>query len=507
MIMADFFLRTKRTEGMASLYTRVKKRNPEIKWEYVNTGINVDIEAWIKAKKSIPAWSKYIREEGKEVNEKLDKVAQTIDLLFKEGKIKSNDDKPILENALSLIANNDALKVREEVAARQKRQRELDKKEQIRKRKLILNFYQYFLDGITDKSIRHGNNAIYSQDSVRIWRDFGKHLRAFCPKDMSFDDISKPFADKFSLYLEKQGYMANTVNKYVVCFRKLCNIAAEEGINNNAVSLRVWKERTVHDDDKRAEIYLTNEELDALYDMELDGKEEQIRDLFLIGVFCAQRISDFSRLTKKNFKVTSNGTPVISISQKKTGTYVEVPYMDERVDEIGEKYNYMFPSIPKRDMNRYLKDILKKLGQTKPSLMELYPTALSCAELRKEKLYQEMSRKVAKGEKLGAEKNKYYKKMKAYAEEHNGSPLYMRDEEGNVLMFKYELIVSHTARRSALTNLYKTGVFDNREMMAISGHKSERVFEKYIKVGVSEQADRIYKKMKVLNGGKEKKVG
>ena len=93
--MADFFLRTKRTEGMASLYTRVKKRNPEIKWEYVNTGINVDIEAWIKAKKSIPAWSKYIREEGKEVNEKLDKVAQTIDLLFKEGKIKSNDDKPI----------------------------------------------------------------------------------------------------------------------------------------------------------------------------------------------------------------------------------------------------------------------------------------------------------------------------------------------------------------------------------------------------------------------------
>ena len=37
--------------------------------------------------------------------------------------------------------------------------------------------------------------------------------------------------------------------------------------------------------------------------------------------------------------------------------------MDERVDEIGEKYNYMFPSIPKRDMNRYLKDILKKLSE------------------------------------------------------------------------------------------------------------------------------------------------
>ena len=477
--MADFFLRTKRTEGMASLYTRVKKRNPEIKWEYVNTGITVDIEAWTKAKKSIVSWSKYIREEGKEVNEKLDKVAQTIELLFKEGRIKSNDDKAILENELLLIANNDALKVREEVAERQRRQREFEKKERIRQQKQILNFYQYFLDGIADKSIRHGNNTVYREDSVRVWKDFGKHLRAFCPKDMTFDDITKPFADKFSLYLEKQGYMANTVNKYMVRFRKLCNIAAEEGINNNAVSLKVWKERAVHDDAKRAEVYLTTEELDALYDMELEGKEEQIRDLFLIGVFCAQRISDFSRLTRKNFKVTSNGTPVICLSQQKT----------------------------KRDMNRYLKDILKKLSETVPSLMELYPTALSRAEIRKEQLYQEMCKKEAKGEKFDAEKNKYFKKMKAYAEEHNGSPLYMRDEDGNVLMYKYELIVSHTARRSALTNLYKTGMFDNREMMAISGHKSERVFEKYIKVGVSEQADRIYNKLKVLKGGKNKKVG
>ena len=134
-IMADFFLRTKRTEGMASLYTRVKKRNPEIKWEYVNTGITVDIEAWTKAKKSIVSWSKYIREEGKEVNEKLDKVAQTIELLFKEGRIKSNDDKAILENEVLLIANNDALKVREEVAERQRRQREFEKKERIRQQK------------------------------------------------------------------------------------------------------------------------------------------------------------------------------------------------------------------------------------------------------------------------------------------------------------------------------------------------------------------------------------
>ena len=83
------------------------------------------------------------------------------------------------------------------------------------------------------------------------------------------------------------------------------------------------------------------------------------------------------------------------------------------------------PIIPKRDMNRYLKGILKKLSKTVPSLMELYPTALSHAEIRKEQLYQKMCKKKEKGEKLDAEKNKYFKKMKTYAEEHNGSPLYM----------------------------------------------------------------------------------
>lgn len=503
--MAQFFLRTKRTEGMAPIYTRVKKRNPPIKWEYVNTGVEVDIASWTKANKSIAAYNKYVREDGKAIQEKLDKVSQTIDLLFKEGEIRSNEDKPKLEKALSQIANNDALKVREEIAERKRKQKEREKKEQIRKKKEILNFYDYFLAGISDGSIRHGNNEVYSKSSIRIWKDFGKQLKAYCPMGITFDDITKPFADKFSVFLENQGFMPKTVNKEVICFRKLCNLAAEEGINSNAVSLKVWKERTVRDDAKRAELYLTTDELDALYNMELEGVDDQVRDVFLLGLFSAQRISDYSHLGRNNFKKTDNGTPIISLYQQKTGNYVEVPYIDHRVDEICEKYNYQFPSIAKRDMNRRIKMILKRLAESVPSLMELNQTVLTCIELRKERLYEEMCKKVEKGEKLDVEQKKYFKKMQAYAEEHNGSPLYMRDDEGNVLMHKYELIVSHTARRSALTNLYKTGKFNNREMMAISGHKSEKVFESYIKMGTSEQADRIYQKMQALKEDDEPK--
>ncbi len=47
--------------------------------------------------------------------------------------------------------------------------------------------------------------------------------------------------------------MSNTINKNVTCFRKLCNLAAMEGYNKNAVSFKVWKDRTVKETDKRAE--------------------------------------------------------------------------------------------------------------------------------------------------------------------------------------------------------------------------------------------------------------
>ena len=58
--------------------------------------------------------------------------------------------------------------------------------------------------------------------------------------------------------------------------RKLCNSAAEEGINSNGVSLKVWKEATVKEQDKKAEVYMTEDELDALYDMPLLGNKPRL---------------------------------------------------------------------------------------------------------------------------------------------------------------------------------------------------------------------------------------
>lgn len=487
--MAKFFLRSKKTEGEASLYITIQRRNPKVNLIYVRTGIVVNIQKWVKANKSAETWDRYTNtEEGAELKRKMGLVTQIIDRLFSEGRVNSNDDKPVIEKALMDITTADAIKLKDEIKKRKKEQ-------QAEREHSIISFYEYFYKGISDGTIRHSNGKVYTDSTIVVWKYFGVYLKEYCTRKLQFDDISKPFADKFSVYLEKKGLMPGTINKQVSCFRKLCNLAAEEGLNSNAVSLKVWKERTVKATEKRTEVYLTDAELDALYQMDLSAERAKVRDVFFIGYLSGQRFSDYSDFTADNFKKVEGGMDVIGLTQKKTGNYVEVPIWDCRVTEIAKRYRYIFPKMESQKLNHDIKDILGELSATVPSLAEKYITVLSMPERRSEALYQSFLDRLKKGGRLNENEKKEYVKMRRYADSHNGSPLYERNRRGQVIRPKYELVSSHTARRSSITNLYKMGLLDNREIMSISGHQSERVFESYIKVGTSEQAQRVGKKL------------
>lgn len=487
--MAKFFLRTQKKEGSATLYITIQKRTPKVSLRFVATGIVVDVQTWNKANKNVQAWSRYIStNEGMEVNKKMQIVVQTIDQLFAEGRIGGNEDKAVIEDTLREISNAQAIQMEQEVRRIKKTQGDQDMHR-------VVSFYEYFMKGIVDGSIRHGNGKEYTQGSVEVWKSFGKYLNDYCDVDTRFDDISKPFADKFIVYLEKKGLMLATINKQVGRFRKLCNLAAEEGINSNAVSLKVWKERAVKSSDKRTEVYMTDEELNALYDMKLDDDLSKVRDVFIIGYLSGQRFSDYSDFSIDNFRKVEGGMDVLVLTQKKTGVYVEVPIWDDRLIEVAKKYNYHFPKIGSRRFNREIKVILMELSDSVSSLREKFPTVLQLSERRSEELYKTLCAKVSAGMRLNMSERENYNKLKRYAESHNGSPLFERDRNGRVVRPKWELVSSHTARRSSITNLYKSGLLDNREIMSISGHQSERVFENYIKVGASEQAQRVGKKL------------
>ena len=57
---------------------------------------------------------------------------------------------------------------------------------------------------------------------------------------------------------------------------------------------------------------------------------------------------------------------------------------------------------------------------------------------------------------------------------------------------KYDLIKSHTARRSFCTNAYLSGM-PTADIMEITTHKSEKIFKNYIKANDLQRAQKIRK--------------
>src|SRR5690606_40107687 len=55
---------------------------------------------------------------------------------------------------------------------------------------------------------------------------------------------------------------------------------------------------------------------------------------------------------------------------------------------------------------------------------------------------------------------------------------------------KYQLIMTHTARRTGATLLYKFGV-PTLDIMKITGHKTEKNLLNYIKINVEENVNRL----------------
>jgi len=75
----------------------------------------------------------------------------------------------------------------------------------------------------------------------------------------------------------------------------------------------------------------------------------------------------------------------------------------------------------------------------------------------------------------------------------NAEYQYTRTEGGksvNHKMPKYKFISTHTTRRSFCTNAYYSGI-PPHDIMAISGHKTEKIFFNYIKVEIHVNAIRI----------------
>ena len=182
-------------------------------------------------------------------------------------------------------------------------------------------------------------------------------------------------------------------------------------------------------------IYLNEDELLQMRTTILPNRHlDNVRDLFLLACYTGVRSQDYPKLTKDSL---INGGTMLKVRTETTDEEVIIP-LHPVAKSILDKYNGTPRLISNQKFNTYIKEVCRIVGLT-----EMVSLTRTCG-----------------GKKVTTRKP------------------------------KYEFVSSHTARRSFATNAYKAGV-PSLAIMAITGHRTEKVFLKYIKVGKEEHASLV----------------
>lgn len=284
-------------------------------------------------------------------------------------------------------------------------------------------YFTGFLREVLEKRSRRK-----SEHYAAVYDAIIKYIDGFSEEydcDIFTNSVTAEFLDDFIIYLENQNLRHNTIVGYILKIQSMIRRASQY---NYAVDPS-YDEINMLQEETNA-VFLSMNEITRIYYYKFINQDkrkakERIRDLFVIGCLTALRYSDYSTLSKDNYQ-----DGYIVKRTKKTNVDVKVPAHDY-VKEIFAKYNGQVPSgLCIQYFNKYLKLIMKEIGLT-----------------------DKITYSYTQGGKLVT-----------------------------VTREKWELISSHTARRSAATNMYLTGRMNTLEIMKLTGHRSEQNFFRYIRL-------------------------
>ncbi len=293
----------------------------------------------------------------------------------------------------------------------------------------LFSFIERYITSVT---------SLRTKSTIQIYNNAKNHLRAyeaFSRVKIDFDTITLDFYNQFSHYLIKEkSFSTNTIAKIIKTLKTFLNEATERGINTR-MDFRSKRFKVVTEETET--IYLSEAEIETIYNLSLEGDErlERVRDLFIVGCYTGLRFSDLSQLKSEN--INNN---MIKIRTQKTSEMVMVP-VSPLVYYILNKYN---GSLPEAISNQKTNEYLKEIGE-----------------------------KAKLNETIEITQNKGQMRVKTFVE-------------------KYELITTHTARRSFATNLYLQG-FPTISIMKITGHRTEKAFMRYLKISQEQNAQLLSK--------------
>lgn len=306
------------------------------------------------------------------------------------------------------------------------------------------SYFLPFVEKYIKESSERVNPSTGKKISLRTIRKYNTTLERLKEYEeehklkLTHNEINLRFHRKFTSLLVDKSYGASTIEKYISQIKTFCREAESSGLN---ISPEFKHRNFTFKKSKPLDPYLNIAEIQSIFDLEIeDPIEDNIRDLFIVGLWTGLRVSDFKELSRVNIV----GDDILISSTVKTNAPAKIP---------------IHPQV---------KSILNKRNGNLPRF-DLSPKAL---ELFFNKKIKVIASKAGINQKIIGDK---------------------RDKETNRnvrdLYPKCDLISSHICRRSFVTNHY--GKIPNQAIMAITTHSSEKQLLDYVKISNDQYVEMV----------------
>ena len=271
--------------------------------------------------------------------------------------------------------------------------------------------------------------------TINSLKEFQLHYR----RRLDWNNFDHKFYDDYQTFQYNiKGNSPNLFGNRISQIKAILNQAKKLGLNKYVMFKDYKVIRT-----KSKKEYLNKEEIQLLSDLDLsDNKRlERVRDIFLVCCYTGVRFSEYKNLKQENIELGESGKS-INYYSKKTKKYINTICNDLTLDLL-KKYRFNLPDISSQKYNKYIKEICELAGIDNVITVHTYKAGKAIT---------------------------YQKK-------------------------KFELIASHTARRSFVTNLYKRNVSIS-QIMVCTGHTKESTLINYIQATAMESIDLIHQTLK-----------
>ena len=288
----------------------------------------------------------------------------------------------------------------------------------------------------------HWNDTLQADDTPTFWEYFKEWSERPCSSQRqhrltynttlrlmggvwTWDNMDSRFYQSILTKMKAEGYATNYQGNIIQRIKTVMSEGRKLGYHSNTAYTE-WKRPA----EESFSIALNEREMQMLWDADLTPGERRVADLAWLGYLTASRYSDYSRLTSDNIHGDT-----IRFVQRKTDSEVLIP-CSPKIKTILERNKGRAPKMVDVVFNREIKEVCRKVGID--SVIQVPRST---------------------------------RKIKGWADDK--------------VVYKWELVSSHSFRRSGASALYRSGV-PARVVRYLTGHTTDKQLFKYIKIDKEE---------------------